>query len=112
MKSPTLNSISILLIALTLSTAVFAQEKEKKSSKKEVVKKDKKKVSIVGKEFTTESGLKYVITHEGNGERAKVGDNVQVHYTGKLTNDTVFDSSVKRGQPFGFKLGVGQVIKG
>jgi len=66
----------------------------------------------VGKEFTTESGLKYVITHEGSGERAKAGDNVQVHYTGKLTNDTVFDSSVKRGQPFGFKLGVGQVIKG
>lgn len=112
MKASQLKILSALLIVLTLSTAIFAQEKEKKSSKKEVVKKDKKKVSIVGKEFTTESGLKYVITHEGNGERAKAGDNVQVHYTGKLTNDTVFDSSVKRGQPFGFKLGVGQVIKG
>lgn len=112
MKSSQLKPISVLLIALTLSTAVFAQEKEKKDPKKENIKKNKKKVSIVGKEFKTETGLKYVITHEGKGERAKVGDNVQVHYTGKLTNDTIFDSSVKRGQPFGFKLGVGQVIKG
>ena len=70
------------------------------------------KSSILGKEFTTESGLRYVITNEGTGERAKVGDKVIVHYTGKLTNDTVFDSSVDRGQPFSFKLGVGQVIKG
>jgi len=63
-------------------------------------------------EKVTESGLKYVITNEGNGERAKAGDSVVVHYTGKLTNDTVFDSSVQRGQPFSFKLGVGQVIPG
>ena len=35
-----------------------------------------------------------------------------MNYTGKLTNDTVFDSSVKRGQPYEFKLGAGQVIKG
>lgn len=70
------------------------------------------KRSIVGKEFTTESGLRYTITQEGTGERAKAGDKVVVHYTGKLTNDSVFDSSVNRGQPFTFKLGVGQVIKG
>jgi len=70
------------------------------------------KSNILGKEFTTESGLRYVITTEGTGERAKTGDKVVLHYTGKLTNDTVFDSSVDRGQPFSFKLGVGQVIKG
>ena len=34
------------------------------------------------------------------------------HNSGKLTNGTVFDSSVKRGQPFSFTIGVGQVIKG
>jgi peptidylprolyl isomerase len=68
--------------------------------------------SIVGKEFKTESGLKYVINTEGSGQRAKIGDKVVVHYTGKLTNDSIFDSSVSRGQPFSFKLGVGQVIKG
>jgi len=60
----------------------------------------------------TESGLEYTITVKGCGPQASKGDKVKVHYTGKLTNDTVFDSSVKRNQPFEFKLGKGQVIKG
>lgn len=60
----------------------------------------------------TASGLEYTIKEKGNGPKAQVGDKVVVHYTGKLTNDTVFDSSVKRGEPFTFKLGAGQVIKG
>ena len=60
----------------------------------------------------TASGLEYTITEKGNGKKAMVGDKVVVHYTGKLTNDTVFDSSVGRKQPFTFKLGAGQVIKG
>jgi peptidylprolyl isomerase len=60
----------------------------------------------------TASGLQYKITTRGCGVLAQKGDLVKVHYTGKLTNDTVFDSSVKRNQPFEFKLGKGQVIKG
>ncbi|MCC7051333.1 MAG: FKBP-type peptidyl-prolyl cis-trans isomerase [Bacteroidia bacterium] len=61
----------------------------------------------------TQSGLQYVITKSNpNGKVPKAGDKVVVHYTGKLTNDTVFDSSVNRGQPFSFVLGKGQVIKG
>lgn len=60
----------------------------------------------------TASGLEYTIKEKGNGKKAQAGDKVVVHYTGKLTNDTVFDSSVKRGEPFSFKLGAGQVIKG
>lgn len=62
--------------------------------------------------ITTASGLKYKITSKGSGVQPKPGDKVTVHYTGKLTNDTVFDSSYKRGQPFSFTLGAGQVIKG
>lgn len=43
---------------------------------------------------------------------AQKGDTVMVHYTGKLTDGTVFDSSIGRGQPFGFVLGAGMVIPG
>ena len=60
----------------------------------------------------TASGLSYVMTQEGNGEKPEVGKPVKMHYTGKLLNGTVFDSSVERGEPFVFPLGVGQVIPG
>jgi peptidylprolyl isomerase len=62
--------------------------------------------------MTTESGLKYVDIVEGTGASPKTGESVTVHYTGTLTNGTKFDSSVDRGQPFKFIIGVGQVIKG
>jgi len=64
------------------------------------------------KPVKTASGLEYTITSKGNGKKAQAGDKVKVHYTGKLLNDTIFDSSVQRGQPFEFKVGAGQVIKG
>lgn len=51
-------------------------------------------------------------TKEGTGETAKNGDVVSVHYTGKLTDGTVFDSSIPRGKAFSFELGRGQVIAG
>lgn len=44
--------------------------------------------------------------------RTQPGDTISVHYTGSLLDGTIFDSSVKRGTPIQFKLGVGQVIKG
>lgn len=49
---------------------------------------------------------------EGDGEEANTGDTVAVHYTGKLENGTVFDSSRSRGEPIEFELGAGRVIKG
>lgn len=60
----------------------------------------------------TSSGLRYIVTEKGSGEKAKVGDKVVVHYNGRFFNDSVFDSSMKRGRPFSFILGQGQVIKG
>lgn len=44
--------------------------------------------------------------------KAKAGDTVSVHYVGKLQDGTVFDSSLDRGQPITFPLGVGRVIQG
>jgi len=60
----------------------------------------------------TASGLEYIIIQEGSGPKPKTGQKVKVHYTGKLKDGTVFDSSVKRGEPIEFVLGVGQVIPG
>ena len=60
----------------------------------------------------TMSGLVYVVTEPGNGEKPQVGKPVTMHYTGKLLDGTVFDSSVERDEPFQFILGVGQVIPG
>ena len=60
----------------------------------------------------TESGLYYLQTKSGNGENPQVGTQVKVHYTGKLLDGTVFDSSISRNEPIQFNLGVGQVIPG
>jgi len=62
--------------------------------------------------ITTASGLKYLDLVEGNGDSPKKGQKVKVHYVGTLENGNKFDSSVDRGQPFEFTIGVGQVIKG
>ena len=62
--------------------------------------------------ISSESELKITINQEGSGDRADIGMSVSVHYTGKLEDGTVFDSSIPRGQPFTFTLGAGQVIKG
>ena len=60
--------------------------------------------------ITTESGLQYEIIVSGDGAKPTTADQVTVHYHGMLTDGTVFDSSVDRGQPATF--GVTQVIKG
>lgn len=59
---------------------------------------------------TTPSGLQYEVLTEGDGPQPSADDQVEVHYTGKFIDGTVFDSSVDRGQPATF--GVTQVIPG
>ena len=58
----------------------------------------------------TASGLQYQIVKEGTGRKPGPNDVVTVHYTGRLIDGTVFDSSVERGEPATFA--VGQVIRG
>lgn len=60
--------------------------------------------------ITLPSGLQYEVLKEGNGKSPKATDQVRCHYEGTLIDGTLFDSSVKRGQPAVF--GVSQVIPG
>jgi FKBP-type peptidyl-prolyl cis-trans isomerase FkpA len=63
-------------------------------------------------EKITDSGLKYDDITEGDGDVATAGQMVTVHYTGWLTDGSKFDSSKDRNDPFRFKLGAGNVIRG
>jgi peptidylprolyl isomerase len=89
--------LSIILLSATVS---FAQTKVKSKPVKNP------------QTVKTASGLEYTITSKGNGKKPAEGDTVKVHYTGTLLDGTKFDSSVDRGQPFTFKLGLGRVIRG
>ena len=62
--------------------------------------------------LTSASGLVYEDIIEGSGTSAQAGQQVSVHYTGWLVDGTKFDSSKDRNDPFNFKLGAGNVIKG
>ena len=65
---------------------------------------------------TTSSGLKYIDVKAGTGASPQTGQTCVMHYTGWLYENgkkgAKFDSSVDRGQPFEFKIGMGQVIRG
>lgn len=62
--------------------------------------------------ITTSTGLKYQDVVVGTGATPKLGDQVSVHYTGTFEDGTKFDSSIDRGEPIIFPIGVGQVVKG
>lgn len=59
---------------------------------------------------TTASGLQYMVISEGSGKQPKATDKVKCHYEGMLTDGTLFDSSIQRGEPAVF--GLNQVISG
>jgi len=67
---------------------------------------------VTGPGVKTDSGLEYWDIRVGNGEVAKEGSRVRVHYTGWLTDGKKFDSSVDARKPFDFTIGNGEVIKG
>lgn len=64
------------------------------------------------KVIKTPSGLQYMDIRVGQGQTPKIGQVVTVHYTGYLTDGKKFDSSLDRNEPFRFRLGKGEVIKG
>lgn len=62
--------------------------------------------------ITTASGLKYILFHTTKDSMASKGDEVKMHYSGFLTDGKLFDSSVERGDPLPFTVGMHQVIPG
>jgi FKBP-type peptidyl-prolyl cis-trans isomerase len=60
----------------------------------------------------TASGLRFVVRAPGSGPSPRAGDEVTADYAGRFLDGTTFDSSYKRGVPFTFRVGMGQVIKG
>ena len=97
----------VILIALT-AVFVLAQSAAKKSAAPNT----NAPTKVAGDGVKMPSGLVYWDIRVGNGEAAKEGSHVRVHYTGWLTNGKKFDSSVDAGKPFDFTIGNGEVIKG
>lgn len=92
-------------------SATFRENREALDAKKaalvqKVLDENAKKDGVT----TTDSGLQYEVLNEGDGEKPGATDKVKVHYHGTLTDGTVFDSSVDRGEPISFPLD--GVIKG
>ncbi|HEY1108310.1 MAG TPA: FKBP-type peptidyl-prolyl cis-trans isomerase [Opitutaceae bacterium] len=94
----------------------FMQKRQEVYVKKEQEKNNAKNVEFFAKlkdkkgVIALPSGLYYEITQEGTGASPSAADRVKVHYEGKLLDGTVFDSSIKRGQPAEFALN--EVIPG
>lgn len=84
-----------------------AEEKKKMADQKSII--NEKWPNAI----TLPSGLMYVVTDKGKGgDSPAKGTTVTAHYTGTLLDGKKFDSSVDRGQPFQFPVGMGRVIKG
>lgn len=104
-----------ILFTAAFVSAANAQAKRTKTPVRRSAAKTAKRHTLPAKKsaaITTASGLRYLITKKGTGRLPKNGEIVVVHYTGMFTSGVKFDSSLDRGEPIAFKLGVGQVIKG
>lgn len=96
-SSPTQTIAIVIVLAVVVSAVVYVLINRSRNG---------------GTEITTASGLKYTDQVIGTGATPQKGQTVTVHYTGTLENGTKFDSSVDRGKPADFRIGVGSVIKG
>ena len=98
------------LVVVLMMTAVFVLAQS--AAKNSATPNTDAPTKVTGDGVKTESGLQYWDLRVGNGEVAKEGSRVRVHYTGWLITGKKFDSSVDAGTPFDFTIGNGEVIKG
>ena len=96
------------------SVKVFDDYFIKKEIEKEKIEKQEldKIISITKGMEKSKSGLFHKIDNKEYNDFPSIGSTVSVHYTGKLVDGTIFDSSYQRNNPISFVLGKGQVIKG
>lgn len=117
-----INSVNIIKIGESANNfdevSVWINEEPKLEKRRIEIEKAKreeltKQLEKLSKGYTTTtSGLKYKILVSTKNKKAVNGNNVKVHYTGKLMDGNIFDSSLRRNLPFEFKIGEGRVIRG
>ncbi|KKQ53203.1 MAG: Peptidyl-prolyl cis-trans isomerase [Parcubacteria group bacterium GW2011_GWD2_38_11] len=102
-----------IVLGYTLTRSKTANAPVVKDEKTAVVSQESQSINNQSNETKKPMELEIKTTQEGTGDQVvKSGDNIAVHYTGKLTDGTKFDSSVDRGTPFEFQIGQGMVIAG
>ncbi len=102
-----LTLLSVVLMSLTIACE---KDTESKKEKEERLLEEFLLTNNITVEPTA-SGLYYIETNTGTGAQPQTGEAVSVHYTGRLIDSTLFDTSIG-GDPFTFLLGVGYVIPG
>ena len=101
--------VVVFIVVVLVTIAVWAQTAAKKAA---VHPSTAAPTKVMGPGVKTDSGLQYWDIRVGNGATAAEGNRVRVHYTGWLLNGKKFDSSVDAGEPFDFRIGNREVIKG
>lgn len=106
----TYGTVALALAAVTLFALIFLSGSSGPQEEIEDNYSSSTTTSTMPNENTAQLHIETL--QKGEGDVATNGKNVSVHYTGTLSDGTVFDSSIPRGEPFTFTLGAGQVIRG
>lgn len=112
MQGTSKNQTIAIIIVLVAVGGYFGNLILKNNKQKAQVAESVQQVVPQNNSNTMNEGLTITDVVVGTGAEAKAGDVITVHYTGKLESGQVFDSSIPRGTPATFQVGVGQLIKG